>query len=619
MSQSTPSVKSSPTHQDRSAPRYDPRGGHFLTHPTDPAALFIPEEWSDEQLLVRDTVNDFCRRHVQEPFFERGRELQITREEDRPEIMATFKRAADLGLCSVSIPEEYGGMGLDFNTGTLFSEAIAAGFSFATSIGAQTSIGSLPIVLYGSESQKRRYLPHIADGSYIASYCLTEPQAGSDANALKTSAVLSEDGQHYRLNGQKIWITNGGMAQVFIVFAKIEGDPNSSAFIVERTFEGLRIGPEEKKMGIKASSTVQLYFDNLKVPVENLLGERGAGFKMALNILNTGRIKLAAGSVGGAKLCVSRGVQYALERQQFGKKIAEFGAIQARLAEMAAQTFAIESAVYRTSSNIDKKTQHFAAAGRELTEAKLRAIREFAIECALVKVKGSELACYATDEAMQIHGGMGYAVETGLEMAYRDARITKIYEGTNDINRMLAVGELFKRNFKKEIDLAAAGKSVAAFVAQQFLPFASGEAFAVERRLVRAIKSTFLLLSGAVGKRFKKELIEEQEIVLNLSRILAEAYVAESVLLRVQKLSATSAQPAERYAAQLAALRLYLYDSRDEAARAAHAVIASFAGGWTRWRLDRVVERLLRRPDWNPRDLGREVAAYLYERGEYGF
>jgi len=596
------------------------RGGHFLIGKTSPSDIFIPEEWSEEQLMIRDMVIDFCVKNVQEPFFQRGRELEITRPEDRDEIIGNFNKAAELGLCGVSIAEKYGGMGLDFNTGTLFSEAIAAGFSFATTIGAQTSIGSLPIAFYGNEEQKQKYLPKIASGEYMASYCLTEPNAGSDANSGKTTATLSKDGKNYLINGQKIWITNGGFASVFVVFAKIEKDKNLSAFIVERDYEGLTIGEEEKKMGIKASSTVQLFFDNMKVPVENLLGDREAGFKMALNILNTGRIKLAAGSLGGAKFSLTIAVKYAIERKQFGKKIADFGAIQYRIGEIAMRAFALESAVYRTGNNVDKKAELFEKQGVSKSEAKLKAIREFAIECSLLKAKGSNLACYATDEAMQIHGGMGYAVETGLEMAYRDARITKIYEGTNDINRMLAVGELFKRGLQtKEINLQRAGKRIPKFVLNRLLPISSTGSFAVEKRIVQAIKNTFLVISGAAGKKLKKELIEEQEIILNLSDILSEAYITESLLLRIQKLATRSDLNPEKYDAKVKMLHLYLYEALDITQKAAKDAVASFATGMQKKQLNYIVGKMLDAPDWNPKKLRRGIARYVLEQEEYCF
>jgi alkylation response protein AidB-like acyl-CoA dehydrogenase len=593
-------------------------GGHFLVERTDPSNIFIPEEFNEEQLMIKEMVVDFCMKNVQEPFFKRGRELEIVRPEDRDEIIGNFKQAGELGLCGVSIPEEYGGMGLDFNTGVLFSEAIAAGFSFATTIGAQTSIGSLPIVYYGNEAQKQKYLPGIASGELVASYALTEPTAGSDANSGRTSATPTADGKHYLLNGQKIWITNGGFADIFVVFAKIGKDKDLSAFIVEKDYEGFSIGPEEKKMGIKASSTVQIYFDNCRVPAENLLGNREAGFKMALNILNTGRIKLAAGAMGGAKLALTLGVKYALQRKQFEKSISEFGAIQYKVGDIAAKAFAIESAVYRTGQNIDYKSQVFINQGLNKSEATLNAIREFAIECSILKVKGSNLACYATDESMQIHGGMGYAAETGLEMAYRDARITKIYEGTNDVNQMLSVGELFKRGMQtKEIDLQKAGKSIPKFIVNQILGLnGSSKKWGAEMRIVQALKNTFLVISGAAGKKLKTKLIDEQEIILNLADILAEAYVAESVILRLQKLATMPNLDAKKYEAQAKA-QLYLYEAVDIAQKAAKDAIGSFAKESEKKRLNYAVRKMLKPADWNAKELRRDVAKYVFAQGEY--
>ena len=463
-------------------------------------------------------------------------------------------------------------------------------------------------------------MPGIASGELIAAYALTEPTAGSDANSGKTKAILTEDSKSYLLNGQKIWITNGGIADVFVVFAKIEKDENLSAFIVERNFEGLSIGNEEKKMGIKGSSTVQLFFDNCKVPVENLLGEREGGFKMALNILNTGRIKLGAGGIGGAKFTIDRCVKFAKEREQFNQPIADFGAIKHKIGDITSKTFAIDAAVYRTGHNIDLKTEEFLANGMAEGESKLNAIREFAVECSILKTKGSEHVCYATDEGIQIHGGMGYASETGMEMAYRDSRITKIYEGTNDVNRMLSVGELTKRGLQtKEINLKGAGKKVPNFILRQFLPFKSKSGYSPEKRYVEGLKNLFLLISGAAGKKMGKKLIEEQEIILNLSDILAEAYIAESVLLKILKLEKTGIADPKKIVVQKAMMRLYLYESYDIASKAAKDAVNSFATGFQKWILLVLVERILNQVSVNPKEIRREVADMVYEREGYCF
>lgn len=594
------------------------KGGHFLINSGQFEDFFITEEWEEEQLMIASTVKDFCTKEIQEKFFERGKEYNVTDEADKAEVLQLLKKAGELGLCGVSIPEEYGGMGLDFKTNTLFSEVISNGFSFATTLGAQTSIGSLPIVYYGNEEQKKKYLPKIATGEFVAAYALTEPGSGSDANSGKTRAKLSGDKNHYLLNGQKIWITNGGFADVYVVFAKIEDDKNLSAFIVERNFPGFSTGPEEKKMGIKGSSTVQIYFDDCRVPAENLLGERGEGFKMALNILNGGRIKAGAGGIGGAQLVLNQAVPFAIERKQFEQSISEFGAIQHKIGSIATQAFCCETALYRTVDNIDKLTKELLQQGTKDSEAKLNALREFAIEASIIKVKGSELVCMATDEGIQIYGGMGYAVETGMEMGYRDARITKIYEGTNEVNRMLAVGELSKRAvITKELDLISAGKKIPGFVLSQLLPFKSTGNYASEKRLIEGIKNTFLTVSGAAGKKLGKKLVDEQEIVLNFYDLLAEAYICDSALMKIEKLEKSGQNNNEKFAAQKAAMQLYLYDASNTARRAALEAIDSFAEGMQKSFLKKLVKIMLPNYAVNPKELRRRVAKYIIDGKGY--
>ena len=596
------------------------RGGYFVTADTSSEEIFITEEWSEEHRMMAEMVTDFCIREVQEPFFRRGRELVVTNEEDRKEVLALLKKAGELGLCGVSIPERYGGMGLDFKGNALFSKVAANGFSFATTLGAQTSIGCLPIVYYGNEAQKEKYLPGIASGELIAAYALTEPGAGSDANSGKTSATLSPDGQHYLLNGQKIWITNGGFANVFIVFARIDQDEKLSAFIVERGFEGFSAGPEEKKMGIKGSSTVQIYFDNCKVPAENLLGSRQEGFRIALNILNGGRIKAGAGGIGGAQLSLDKAVQYAVERRQFGKPIARFGAIQYKIGDIAMRAFANEAALFRTADYIDRKEAELKAGGMPDSEAKVRAIREFAVEASIIKVKGSDLVCYATDEAIQIHGGMGYAQETGIEMGYRDARITKIYEGTNEVNRLLIVGELTKRAMvSKELDLVSAGKKIPSFLLRQLALFRPKEGYAEEERIVQGLKNTFLFLSGMAGRKLGRKMIEEQEIVMNLSTILSEAYVAESVLLKIKKLERMESADKEKLKIQRQMMQLYLYEALAVAKKAALEAIGSFADGRRKRTYNLVANTMLRPYDVNPKQLRRNIAGFIIEKRGYCF
>jgi alkylation response protein AidB-like acyl-CoA dehydrogenase len=594
------------------------KGGSFIIGETDYKTIFLPEEWSEEQLMIRDMVKDFCLQEIHGMGIDKAAALDASK--DLELIVGLLEKSAELGLCGLSIDKEYGGMDLDFNTGLLFGEAIALGFSFATTIGAQTSIGSLPIVFYGTPEQKQKYLPGIASAKLKASYCLTEPGAGSDANSGKTKAILSDDGKYYLLNGQKMWITNGGFADIFIVFAKINDDKDLSAFIVEKAFGGIELGKEEKKLGIKGSSTVMVFFNDCKVPVENLLGERGEGFKMALNILNTGRIKLAAGAIGGSKFATSRAVEYANQRVQFEKPISSFGAMQYKIGEMTLRIFAAESAIYRTGHNIDLKQEELVKQGMDKSQAKLQAVREFAVECAILKVFGSEVLDYVVDEALQIHGGMGYAVETGIEMGYRDARITRIYEGTNEINRLLSVAELTRRALKtKEVDLMGAGKKLPALFFKQLLPFKSKSGYAEERRIVRNIKAAFLLISGAAGNKLREKMIDEQEIVMNLADILAEAYIAESLLLRVQKLNDKKGFDAEALGVQKQLLQLYLYESLDKVRKAGRDAIAGYASGIEKGIMNYLLKLLTPCYNVNSKELRRAIANYAIKKNGYPF
>lgn len=589
-------------------------GGNFLFSNTPASEVFTPEDFSEEQKMIGDMVKDFCVKELQGLGIERVAQMDASKDMDT--IKDMFQKASELGLCGVSISEEYGGMGLDFNTGLVFSENIALGLSFATTIGAQTSIGSLPIVYYGTKEQKAKYLPKIASGEFVCSYCLTEPTAGSDANSGKTRAVLNEAGTHYLINGQKMWITNGGFADVFIVFAKIDNDEKLSAFIVEKDFGGIEIGKEEKKMGIKASSTVQLFFTNCPVPVENLLGERQAGFKMALNILNSGRIKIGAGAVGGLKFALERASEYATQRVQFGKPISDFGAIKTKIGKIGAEAFAIESAVYRTGADIDKKHDELIAAGENENEAKINAIREYAIECSILKVLGSESICNAADEAIQIFGGMGYSMETGVEMAYRDARITKIYEGTNEINRMLILAEFYKRAFQtKEIKMNDAMKTIPLGIAQNFNPFNSGF-LAEESEIVSNMKSVFLIITGAAGRKLKAKLVDEQEIVMNLADLLSYAYLCESALLRVQKLKEQN-HDKDTLAIKIKMTQSFIYDALEHCRKAANEAIDSYANGVEKFTVRRVVDGLLKNYDINPKDTRRAIADAVYAANGY--
>ncbi len=593
-------------------------GGSFLLNATAAKNIFIPEEFTDEQKMILHTVRGFMLKEVHGLGIARVASLDA--EKDKDLVLEIFHKAAELGLCGVSIDEKFGGLGLDFNTGLLFTEGLAGGFSFATTIGCQTSIGSLPIAWYGTDEQKKNYLPKIASGEWGCSYCLTEPGAGSDANSGKARAVLNAEGTHYILNGQKMWITNGGFAEVFTVFAKIDDDEKLSAFIVEKSFGGIELGKEEKKMGIKASSTVMVFFNNVKIPKANLLGERGKGFNMALNILNSGRIKIAAGGCGGMKFGLDKTVEYAKNRIQFNKPIGDFGAVKQKIGKIASELFAIESGVYRTGANVDRKHADLLKNGSSENEAKINAMREFAIECAVLKVQGSEAMCNTADEAIQIFGGMGYSMETGVEMAYRDARITKIYEGTNEINRMLALAEFYKRAFStKELKLADAKSFLPKAIFNNYNPFSSSGFLATELELVDNLKAVFMIITGSAGNKLKAKLVDEQEIVMNLADILSMAYLTESAFLRVQKLSENLATDKQELAIKTTMAQMYLYDAIAVARNAADAAIDSYATGFEKTILKRLMRRMLRTYKINPKDTRRAIADYMIEKGGYYF
>ncbi|MCB9233747.1 MAG: acyl-CoA dehydrogenase family protein [Bacteroidia bacterium] len=605
---------SNPTVNTASSQSKAPIGGGFIVADTPASQVFIPEEFTEEQKMIGESVVEFMTREVHPVIHEM--------ETDKGPSMqpGLLEKAGEMGFLALHIAPEYGGLGVDFNTGLLFGEKVAYGFSFATTIGAQTSIGSLPISFYGTKEQKEKYLPKLASGEWKCSYCLTEPDAGSDANSGKTRARLSPDGKHYILNGQKMWITNGGFANIFIVFAKVEDDKNLTAFIVQKAFGGITIGEEEKKLGIKGSSTVQVFFNDCPVPIENMLGEREGGFKMALNILNTGRIKLASGSVCGMKIATNQALKYAIERRQFDKSIAEFGAIQHKLANMVSMAFCNEAAVYRTGANIDRKHGELVAEGKDENQSILQAVREYAIECAIMKVHASEDVTYCVDEALQIYGGMGYSKEAGVEMGYRDARILRIYEGTSEINRMLSVGELFKRALKdKAFDLAAGAKSVPGAVMGQFLGGGGSGPYPLEKKMVDNLKRAFLIISGKAGQKFKLALADQQEIIISLADMLAKAYVAESGLLRLEKIRSKADKDPEMFAIQEDMFRVFLYEAIEKVKKSGRDAILSFAEGNDAKMLHWFLKRLTKGYNFNAKDARRRIAAYLIRKGEYPF
>lgn len=581
------------------------KGGDFIIKKTESSAVFVPEEWNEEEKMLKQMIHDFLDKelHVLESEPEASKDL--------PQIVEMLDKAAELGLCGIAIEEKYGGSDLSFNAGLLYMEAFAYGFSFATTIGTHVSIGSLPIVYYGNDQQKEKYLPKIATAEIKTAYALTEPSAGSDANSGKTKATIDTKNNCYLINGQKMWITNSGFAEVFIVFAKIEDDEKLSAFIIEKSFGGITLGEEEKKLGIKGSSTRQVYFENCPVPMENLLGKRNDGFKIALNILNSGRIKLSAATIGGSKFALSKAIQYSIEREQFGKSIGEFTAMQYKIGEMARKIFSAESAIYRTGRNIDLKEKELKENKIPENEIKLKGLREYAIECSLMKVYASEVLDYCVDESLQIHGGMGYSVETKVEMGYRDARITRIYEGTNEINRMLSFGELMKRGFHtKEIDI----KSFTKKIPFQIFKSALGIQEKSSSQYLENFKYLFFTLTKYATDAFGRALEHEQEIIMDLADILAEIYVLESTYLRVEKLKSKEGKDAS-FKMKQNICDLQFYEANSKIMQCATSIFDSLPKRHSS--LKRVIKSLEIKEKVNPMVLRREIAKYLIANKEY--
>jgi len=583
------------------------KGGEFLIKDTTAKEVFTPEDFNEEQKMIAQQCKDFLTKEV----YPRLDELDSMKD---PKLMPSIlDKAGELGLLGTSVPQELGGFGMDFNTTMLVAEVVGGGHSFAVALSAHTGIGTLPILYYGNEAQKKKYIPKLATGEWKAAYCLTEPDSGSDANSGKTKAVLTADKKHYVINGQKMWITNGGFADIFVVFAKIDQDKNLSAFIVEKSFGGITMNEEEKKMGIKGSSTRQIFFNDCKVPVENLLSERENGFKIAVNILNIGRIKLGVAAIGGSKATVSKAVKYSKERKQFGVSISTFGAIKHKIAESVAKIFASESAHYRAGQNIDDAYNAFVAGGMESGPAKLKSLEEFAIECAILKVHGSEVLDYSVDEGVQIYGGMGFSAEGPMDRAYRDARINRIFEGTNEINRLLTIDMLLKRAMKGSLDLMNPAMAVQKDL-MAIPDFGASEEegiFVKEKKVIANLKKAGLMIAGSAVQKFMMKLSEEQEILMNLADILIEIYVAESVLLRVEKMGAPDIQK------ELA--MIYLHSAVEKAASAGRSAITSFADGDELRLMLMGLKRFAKIDPYNLKNARRKVADYVIEKGEYPF
>jgi alkylation response protein AidB-like acyl-CoA dehydrogenase len=546
------------------------QGVEWLIKESSPFETFIPEDFNEEQRMVKDMCSAFLDTEVL-PVIDRIDKLE-------PGLMPSLiGKAGEQGLLGAAVPEEYGGLGKDFITATLVNEGLGGGYSFSVGVSAHTGIGTLPILYFGTPEQKKKYIPKLASGEWKGSYGLTEPNSGSDALGAKTTARLSADGKYYLLNGQKCWITNGGFADVYTVFAKIDGD-KFSAFIVERGFEGFTQGPEEHKMGIKGSSTVQLYFQDCKVPVENLLGETGKGHVIAFNILNIGRLKLCAAAVGGAKRALTTSIQYATTREQFKTAIANFGAIKHKIAEMAIRIWTSETALYRSTKWIDDKEVGLAAAGKPFNEAALGAAEEYAVECAILKVFGSEMLDGVVDEGVQIHGGNGYSDEYLISKAYRDSRINRIYEGTNEINRLLTVDMILKRAMKGRLDIMGPAMAVAKEL-MSIPEFGSGDdtPFAKERKTIQNFKKAILMTAGAAVQKLMTRLESEQEILMNIADMTIMTFVAESALLRAWKLADQRGEAAAAF--ELDIMRTFLYDAADAINKSGKDAINSFAEG----------------------------------------
>jgi alkylation response protein AidB-like acyl-CoA dehydrogenase len=588
------------------------KGGEFLIRESQPEDIFTPELFNEEQKMIRDMVRDFMEQQI------RPRDADL--EAHVPGIAETLmQEAAAIGLLGSHMPAEYGGMEMDTNTNTLISETMGPAGSITVSLAAHTGIGMLPILYYGTEAQKQAYLPRMISGELKASYCLTEPGSGSDALAAKTRADLQAGGQTYLLNGQKMWITNAGFADLFIVFAKIGGE-QFTAFIVERGSPGLTLGAEEKKLGIHGSSTRQVFFENTSVPAANILGEIGKGHLIAFNVLNIGRFKLGAMVCGGSQALINTSVAYAMERHQFGQPLADFGAIRFKLAEQTIRTFAMQSALYRTSDLLQDWKAARMAEGKSFAEATLLAAEEYAIECSILKVAGSEVLDYVVDETVQIHGGIGYSEEYPVAKAYRDARINRIFEGTNEINRMLTVDMLFRKALKGQLDIATPAWAVQKELAgMPSMEVPEGD-FAQERKAIGDFKKIILMVAGAAAKMQidgQLNLKEEQEILMNVADMIMDTYLAESTLLRVELLAdRETPQPREVYDA---VLQVLLHDTTQRMQRHATDAIVSFAGGDLQKTFLMGIRRYLKYPPVNVRDQRRRIARALIETGGWCF
>ena len=586
------------------------KGGEFLLKQVDANDIFIPEEFDEEQTMIAQSCDDFLEAEV-------FPNLDRIDSQEEGLMKSTLQKAGELGLLGISVPEEYEGFGQNIVTSMFSAERLGAGYSFSVAFSAHTGIGTLPIVYYGSEEQKQKYLPKLASGELAAAYCLTEPGAGSDANSGTSKAVLSEDGKHYILNGQKMWITNGGFADVQTVFAKIDNDRVLSAFIVERQWDGVVINPEEKKMGIKGSSTVQIFYNDVKVPVENLLGKRGEGFRIALNILHMGRLKLGANVIGAAKRAISQSVNYANERKQFGKLISSFGSIKHKLAEQVIKSFTNESAVYRVSMDVDNAAEINKAAGLEYGKAIMEGYAEFAPEAAIMKVYGSEMLDYIADEAVQIMGGMGFSAEMSADRMYRDSRINRIFEGTNEINRILLTDTIIKRGQKGAVPLFEKAKELVAGLDNLTNSYEAKGYFEDKSHFISNFKNIALILMEVAVNKFQRKLVHEQEVLNSISDILMNAYVADSTMLRIKKLESVKSE--EDFNLYKDILDVYVFETASLMYKHAMDAICSIDDEELTDKLIRGVQIYTKVAGVNTKDARRRIADKLIEENKYCF
>jgi alkylation response protein AidB-like acyl-CoA dehydrogenase len=586
------------------------KSGEFLVDELSAKDVFIPEEFNEEQIMIAQTIQDFLDTELYP-------NIDKIDTPDTNLMKATLQKAGELGLMGISIPEEYGGFGQSFITQMLAAETIGAGHSFSVAFMAHTGIGTLPIMYYGNEDQRQRYVTRLASGEFIGAYCLTEPGAGSDANSGKTNATLSDDGTHYILNGQKMWITNAGFADTQVVFAKIDRDRVLSAFIVEKSFPGVVINPDEHKMGIKGSSTAQIFYNDVKVPVENLIGNRGEGFRIALSILHMGRIKLGANVLGAAKKAINDSVKYANERKQFGVLISTFGSIKHKLAEQIIKTYALESAIYRLSKDIDDQIEVYKEQGLDKGKASIEGISHYAVEAAILKVYGSEVLDFVIDEAVQIHGGMGYSAEMAVERGYRDSRINRIFEGTNEINRLLVVDTAMKRAMKGDFDLFGKAAELVKGIDTISDEKVAGESWFDEKfRVIRNFKKLILIAIHHASGEFGKNLIQEQEVLNNLTDMIMEVYLAESLALRIMKKE--SLQGSDQSGLYHAILDVFVYDAADKVRKCALDVLNALPGSLPD-AVRKSADLLTGTTPVNAKEQRRKIAIKLIEENKYSF